>query len=154
LAALVLTAAIARALYARRWRRSGTRIAAAGGLLLLLTVPACQLSLHVPQREAARKPWSQHRAAIQHDLESRPGRHLVFVRYSAAHSVHREWVYNGADLEDAKVLWVHALGPKHNRRLAARLSDRQAWVVDADDRPPQLKPFAFNRRQRASSATP
>jgi hypothetical protein len=138
LVALVLTTATAVAASRMPWRRSAGTLAAATAGLLVLTLPLAQLVLHVPQREAARKPWSQSRARIARELNELPGRHLVFVRYSPDHSLHREWVYNAADLEGAKVLWVRALGRKVNAQLAARLADRQAWVVNADDPEPHL----------------
>ncbi len=51
----------------------------------------------------------QRRAEIQKQLGATPGKHLVIVDYSETHSVHDEWVYNGADIDGSKVLWARDL---------------------------------------------
>jgi hypothetical protein len=140
LASLTLTGAVARTTRSRRWRWPGTAVFPAT-LLLAVALPVSHIALDVAGREAARKPWSRARMRIARTLEGLPGRHLVFVRVTAQHSIHQEWVYNGADLESGKVLWVRALGPKVNARLVARLGERRAWVVDADADEPRLVPF-------------
>jgi hypothetical protein len=70
------------------------------------------------------------RAEIQRQLEETPGKHLVMVRYVDHHSVHEEWVYNGADLDGAKVLWGRDLEPRQNAKLFAYYKDRTIWLVE------------------------
>jgi len=73
------------------------------------------------------------RVEIQRDLDEKPGKHLVMVRYIDHHSVHDEWVYNGADLDGAKVLWARDLGPEQNAKLFAYYKDRTVWLVEPGD---------------------
>jgi hypothetical protein len=164
LGSLTLTAACAGVIAKSRWRRPIGVGLAAGALLLAPAVPLSYLAFSVPQHEATRTfwKWGHQRAEIERQLMNRPGRHVVFVKYSAAHSMYNEWVYNGADLESTKVLWVRALGPKVNARLVTRLPGRQPWVVQADEVEPHLKPFPTRflpkgwqpRPSRASGADP
>ena len=82
------------------------------------------------------------RVAILKKLDAAPGKDLVLVRYSEEHSAHEEWVYNGADIDGSKVIWARALGPAENRKLCAYYRDRKIWVVNADENPPSLRPYA------------
>ncbi len=80
------------------------------------------------------RKWALQRAAIQADLQSRPGTHLILVRYKPDHNVHREWVYNGADLETEKVLWARGERADWNQRLSAKYTQsRFVWELHADD---------------------
>ena len=77
-----------------------------------------------------------------HKLEAIPGKHLVFVRYSKDHSVHREWVFNGADLENSRIIWARELDADQNQRVVEHYSGRKVWFIEADRflSPPQ--PYA------------
>jgi hypothetical protein len=72
------------------------------------------------------------RAAIEKKLSHTPGKHLIMVRYEEDHNVHDEWVYNGAEIDSAKVLWARELDPAQNERLFAYFKDRQIWLVTPD----------------------
>ncbi|MGA2496161.1 MAG: hypothetical protein ABSH20_00380 [Tepidisphaeraceae bacterium] len=80
-----------------------------------------------------RQPWYAWRDYVNRDfLGTRSGRQLAIVRYSSKHFVHEEWVYNGADLANAKVIWARDLGDEANRKLLAAFPGRQAWLVEPD----------------------
>jgi hypothetical protein len=72
------------------------------------------------------------RTAIAEKLKHTPGQHLVMVRYSEDHNIHDEWVFNGADLDGAKVLWARELDPEQNAKLFAYYKDRKIWLVTPD----------------------
>lgn len=72
------------------------------------------------------------RAAIAETLEHTPGKHLVMVRYGAEHNIHDEWVYNGAEIDGAKVVWARELDSEQNARLFAYFKDRHIWLVTPD----------------------
>ncbi len=80
------------------------------------------------------------RIRIDEQLAHTSGKQLVFVRYGPQHAFH-EWVHNAADIDSARVVWVHDLGAAENQRLRAYYPDRTAWLLQPDARPPELTPF-------------
>jgi hypothetical protein len=86
--------------------------------------------------------WSVRRAELGDWLKKQTEPQLVFVHYTEHHIVGFEWVYNGADLRGAQVIWAHDLGAEHNRLLIHELQGRKIWLVNADDKMPQLVPYS------------
>jgi hypothetical protein len=82
------------------------------------------------------------RAAIQNTLSHRPGKHLIIVRYDLDHNIHDEWVYNGAEIDTAKVLWARELDQPQNAKLLAYFKDRTAWLVEPDNDNTELIPYS------------
>ena len=76
---------------------------------------------------------SVRRPSLVSRLAALPGRHLVLVRYGPTHSVHEEWVYNGADLEESAVVFAHERTAGENARLVARFAGRSAWLLAPDE---------------------
>jgi hypothetical protein len=68
------------------------------------------------------------------------GRHLIFVRYAPGHDYALEWVFNGADLENAPVLWARDLNAQ-NQKLLDYYPDRMVWVFEPDVHPARLVPL-------------
>ncbi len=81
------------------------------------------------------------RAAIAKTLSNTPGKHLIMVRYEEDHNLHDEWVYNGAEIDTAKVLWARELDPAQNAKLFAYFRDRQVWLVEPDTDNTELVPY-------------
>ena len=84
------------------------------------------------------------RAEIADHLEHTQGKHLVMVQYSRFHNIHVEWVYNGAEIDSAKILWARDIDAEQNEKLFAYFRDRQVWLVKPDEheeRARQLKPY-------------
>ncbi len=81
------------------------------------------------------------RAAIAKTLSNTPGKHLIMVRYEEDHNLHDEWVYNGAEIDTAKVLWARELDPAQNAKLFAYFKDRQIWLVEPDTDNTELLPY-------------
>ena len=93
---------------------------------------------------AAREPivgWSAYRANIANRLNNLGDKHLVLVEYSPEHNVHREWVYNAADVDRAKIVWARAIPGRDLRPLLEYFKDRDVWIVRADTSPPTLEPY-------------
>ncbi len=78
------------------------------------------------------------RAHVASQLEACSGKQLAIVRYSAAHNVFDEWVYNAADIDRAHVVWAREMGGGADRQLLSYFSDRRAWLVEPDTNPPKL----------------
>lgn len=68
------------------------------------------------------------RQATLESLLRQPGRHLVFVLRARGYDMLDEWVYNGADLEGARVLFVRLLSPASNTRLVRDYPGRRVWL--------------------------
>jgi len=81
------------------------------------------------------------RTAIAERLAQMPGKHLVLVRYDEDHNIHDEWVYNGAEIDGAKVLWARELDSQQNARLFAYFKDRHIWLVIPDMNNEYLEPY-------------
>jgi hypothetical protein len=85
------------------------------------------------------------RAAVAHQLLQLPGNQLVIVRYGEHHDVDREWVWNEASIDSAKVVWARDMGKQENHELLQYFSDRRAWSINGDDANPKLVPYATSR---------
>jgi len=82
------------------------------------------------------------RTAISEKLAHTPGKHLILVRYEKDdHNIHDEWVYNGAEIDNAKVLWARELDPQQNAKLFAYFNDRKLWLVTPDTDNTYLEPY-------------
>jgi hypothetical protein len=81
------------------------------------------------------------RAELVSRLQASPGRHLVIVRYGPDCSIHQEWVHNGADIDAARIVWARQMNPTADRQLVEYFRERHAWLLRADEAPPQLVPY-------------
>jgi hypothetical protein len=50
-------------------------------------------------------------------------------------------VYNKADIDGAKVVWVREIELEHNRKLLDYFKDRHVWLLEPDAEPPILQPY-------------
>ena len=119
-------------LYEWRWREQpiGRWIAFASVVLCLVAGMAA--SFRLARKSSYFVALGMHRAWMISDLEQRGGKHLLVVRYSPAHNVHAEWVYNEADIDNAAVVWAREMDLKHNRELLDYFRDRKAWLLETD----------------------
>jgi hypothetical protein len=82
------------------------------------------------------------RAEVLHKLKRRPGPQLAIVHHNPAKDFGFDvWVYNRADLNSAKVIWAHDMGPAKNEELIRYFKGRRVWLLDADSHPPKLMPY-------------
>jgi hypothetical protein len=128
----------------RLWRWHGKR----AGATLVATLPffyailfLCYLT--VPRSNV--ETWPGQRAELLARLERQGGRHVVIVRYSPDHDAHREWVFNGADIDGSPVIWARDMGSAGNSDLLAYYGDRHIWLLEADLQPAELRPYSESR---------
>jgi hypothetical protein len=82
------------------------------------------------------------RASILNRAELAAGKHLLIVRYAPGHNTHHEWVYNGADIDSAKVVWAREMAdPLRRQELFDYFKDRQVWLVEPDAGQPRISPY-------------
>jgi hypothetical protein len=124
-----------------RGRPVGLAVSRAVVLLLVLD-PAINCFRHVCDPLLWPCQGDPSRAAIAEKLQHTPGKHLILVRYeNDNHNIHDEWVYNGADLDGAKVLWARELDAGQNAKLFAYYHDRRIWLVTPDSDNEFLEPY-------------
>ncbi len=120
-------------------------------LVILAGTIARMFMLPMRSEEIDPSDWPKARAQIEQDLHALPGDDLVLVRYRADHSVFREWVKNGADLDGAPVVWARDLGDDASRNeLIEYYAGRRIWVVLPDEIPPVVAPLKLDRGVRAA----
>src|SRR5690349_8136871 len=128
----------------RRMRVAGRPIGLALACAAVFLL-AGEIGLRVSNRNCDPLEWTcqgdPSRAAIQERLSHSPGKHLILVRYEEYHNIHDEWVYNGAEIDSAKVLWARELGAEQNARLLAYFKDRHVWLVEPDKDNTELIPY-------------
>jgi len=78
------------------------------------------------------------RAAIESQLNQLPGGQLAIVRYWGNHDIFDEWVYNGADIDNAKVVWARDMGSLNNQELIRYYGNRKVWLVEPDAMPARI----------------
>jgi hypothetical protein len=96
-------------------------------MLLFLQLPVIEAASH------SGYSWAAQRAAVVREFNAKPGQHLIFVRYAPNHNQFQEWVYNGYDLENGKVLWAREMAdPLKNRELVEHYPGCTVWLLEAD----------------------
>ena len=89
------------------------------------------------------------RGQIEQILEQRGGKHLVLVRYTKVHDYHAPWIYNAADIDRSPIVWAREMSAACNAELLRYYSDRDVWLVNADEEDPHL--IAYRKAQVGTS---
>jgi hypothetical protein len=84
--------------------------------------------------EPFRKPAEAQLAAL-------PGEHLVLVRYSKGHNSGEEYVYNEADIDQAKTVWAREIPGMDLSPLLSYFRNRDVWVYEPDEDDETVSPF-------------
>lgn len=143
--ACVIILMLLQAIRHLRWMRVAGRpigLALSWAAIVLLIA---DVSIRASHRNCDPLEWTcqgdPSRAAIGEKLSHTPGKHLILVRYEEDHNLHDEWVYNGAEIDTAKVLWARELDDEQNAKLFAYFRDRQFWLVEPDVDNTELVPY-------------
>jgi hypothetical protein len=130
--------------HVRRWQFKG-KLVGIGITRAVMTFAFFLAPFHPHSASLKHRATSgiEFRATIAAQLEAIPGGHLVIVRYSPQHNTSLdEWVYNKADIDRAKVVWVREIPGLELRPLLEYFTGRQIWLVEPDSPSPHLIPFA------------
>jgi hypothetical protein len=84
--------------------------------------------------------WTAQRARITAEILAQAPRSLVMVRYGARKDVQVEWVYNGADLDGADIVWARSMTPEADRQLLDYFRGRAVWNLTVERRAVTLTP--------------
>jgi hypothetical protein len=142
----------------RLWKgRHSLQGAAAVRMIVVVCCAVFLLRIAAASTHTAIEPaWPRgnlDRAAIIHQLSHQPGYHLIIVRYQpppgVQHDVDREWVYNAADIDSAKIVWARDMGTEKNEELLNYFHDRHIWQhvsqhvwrLNGDQPSPPLEPY-------------
>jgi hypothetical protein len=122
----------------RSWRYRDQAV----GLFLVLALPllcgvmlVLEIGRYTPAQDLPRN-------RVQKILETLPGGQLAIVRYAPGHDPMGEWVYNAANIDDAKVVWAREMTPALDQQLIKYFKDRQVWLVEPDCTPPRVSKYA------------
>ena len=128
-----------RLMRSKRWRW-GAILARTSVLLLLVDTAGA-----VMRKDCDTFYWTCQgdvsRLTVQRKLEALPGKHLVMVRYTDDHNIHDDWVYNGAEIDSAKVVWAREIDPEQDAKLLKYFGDRKVWLVAPDTDNTFLEPY-------------
>jgi hypothetical protein len=106
--------------------------------IVILYLPLTLLA-HIRQSRSA---LSKQKELIENRLKTDGSKHIIMVRYSHEHNVLRDWVYNGADLENGPVLWAREMEPpEKNKEIVGYYTDRKFWLFQPDEDPDLLIPY-------------
>jgi hypothetical protein len=111
-------------------------------VMCLLMIPVQVRILAAPPKPGTWAAIGPERAAIEAQLGSLPEAQLILVRYGPTHTPLWDWVYNGADIDHARIVWARDMGVEQNEELLRYYKDRRCWLLEADSSPPQLVPYA------------
>ncbi|MGH7179714.1 MAG: hypothetical protein ACREJC_20225 [Tepidisphaeraceae bacterium] len=106
------------------------RIVACATLVTLIVSP---LPRAITLNELGHRAPAVHRARLIEQLSARGGKFLVLVDEIPGRLGGFEWVFNGADLEDAGVIFARSMNPHADRALFERYSQRNLWGIVADE---------------------
>jgi hypothetical protein len=131
------------------WHWSPARRPLGSAMVRAIPVLACGMiflrvvavSAHVSIEPAWPRGDLQRSAILRH-LNERAGPQLVIVRYGSSHDPAREWVYNEADIDAAKVVWARDMGRDRNQELLHYFRGRSVWMVEPDALAPQAVPYS------------
>jgi hypothetical protein len=127
----------------REWRWNGKQVGLAlvGFSIALFPLEFAEYLSILAQEGAYVRPVIRVREQVVKTLASTPGRHVVLLRYAPTHCVHREWVYNSANIYQQRVIWAHEMGPQWDQPFVDHYPDRQFWILEPDQWPPRLTRF-------------
>ena len=118
------------------------------GCVLLLVARWCSAPLHLsltpdwPPTGYNAKSVGTDRARMLAQLQALPGKHLVLVRFMPRCKALYEWVYNSANIDNAKIVWARDMGAARNQELIDYYHDRQVWLAEPEQDSATWAPYS------------
>lgn len=126
----------------RRWEHRGRPVGIGlSRVIVLFSVLLAPLHPHSQAIANSGPQGIEYRSEFESQLGKLPGKHLVIVHYSPEHPVLEEWVYNRADIDDAKVVWAREIPGMDVRPLLNYFRGYSIWLAEADGSPPRLTAY-------------
>jgi hypothetical protein len=110
--------------------------------VLAVAMLVLDASVLVRHGEASAPSQDFGRSSVLAQLKGYSGGQLVVVRHKPENFYDLDWVYNDADIDAAKVVWARDMGASANQELIRYFKDRRVWLLEADESPPKLLPYA------------
>ena len=114
--------------------------------IVVMCIVMIPVQIHILAATPVPGSWAAigpERVALEAQLQSVPGPHLVLVRYRPDHDPLLDWVYNGADIDRQNVVWARDMGAEKNEELLRYYSNRRVWLLEGDEVPVTLVPYAM-----------
>jgi len=92
---------------------------------------------------------SEPRYLVESQLAAMPGEQLVIVRYSPKHDPTNEWVYNRADIDDARVVWAREIPGVNIQPLLDYFHGRNVWLAQPDVDMTHVIPYSLRQTPSA-----
>jgi hypothetical protein len=143
-----------RHLRTSRWeaRPAGLFLARATVVMCVMMIPLQVHILAAPPKPGTWAAIGSERAAIEAQLKSLSESQLILVRYEPKHYPLWDWVYNGADIDHAKIVWARDMGAEQNKELLRYYQERCVWLLEADEIRPRLTPYPRIRDEQSLAA--
>lgn len=114
-------------------------------LILVLALRIGAENLHLPYTQAlnyqswcCKQPGNYDKMRITQYLATQPGLQLAFVRAKTDEANLLQWIYNAADIDNARIVWARDLGPQANRKLSNYFHARRVWMVNPNTHPAEI----------------
>lgn len=109
-------------------------------LVLVLRIAAQNLGLPYTQKLnyqswCCKVQGNMNKSRIVEALDAIPGRHLVLVKAKTDPNNLLQWIYNDADIDNARIVWARDLGSERDAQLVQYFAGRDVWVVDPNVEP-------------------
>jgi len=138
-AAALLMLAVQSMRHLRQWAHSGRPVghflvgAMAVSVLVVTVVSEARAIVTHRTMDQIQTKNANKGNAEQALLASRPGHHVIFVRYRQVDTAHDEWIYNSADIDAAPVIWARDMGRTENARLIRYYPGRSFWLFEPEE---------------------
>ena len=109
---------------------------------ILLQVCIAQRNRHPDDFQIQDEVNDPFRKTVEQLLAAMPGQHLVLVQYSPDHNSANEYVYNKADIDNAKTVWARKIPGMDLSPLLQYFRNRDVWVFEPDVDDSSVRPYA------------